>query len=187
MTIFWGGGTIIIANIHTSIGWPLTITPYPVSTGIATFLLTLICSIFLQQQVLLLAWSTYSAKVALFSYTCITASPPNPCMHLCALEIEVHVALWRIVTSRVQQSFWTSWKHRSLNFSRVGTNLGRHIWELLVVLLSPSGHSVALFPNRVLYSHAGPVGTAEDLSSQMTKSKYHVIRQVIQITCKVTW
>jgi hypothetical protein len=43
-----------------------------------------------------------------------------------------------------------------------------------------------LFPNRVLYSHAGPVGTAEDLSSQTTKSKYHVIGQVIQIICKVT-
>jgi len=38
-------------------------------------------------------------------------------------------------------------------------------------LLSLSGHGVTLFPNRVLYSHTGPVGTAEDLSSQMTKSK----------------
>ena len=52
--------------------------------------------------------------------------------------------------------------------------------------VSPSGHGVASIPIRVLYSHAGPVGTAEDLSSQTTKSKYHVIRQVIQITCKVT-
>ena len=54
------------------------------------------------------------------------------------------------------------------------------------VLVSPSGHGVASIPIRVLYSHAGPVGTAKDLSSQTTKSKYHVIRQVIQITCKVT-
>jgi len=54
-------------------------------------------------------------------------------------------------------------------------------------LMSPSGHSVMSIPIRVLYSHAGPVGTAEDLSSQTTKLKYHVIHQVIQITCKVTW
>ena len=40
--------------------------------------------------------------------------------------------------------------------------------------VSPSGHGVASFPNRVLYSHAGPVGTAEDLSSQTTKSSDHV-------------
>jgi hypothetical protein len=53
-------------------------------------------------------------------------------------------------------------------------------------VVSPSGHGVASIPIRVLYSHAGPVGTAEDLLSQMTKSKYHVIRQVIQITCEVT-
>jgi hypothetical protein len=51
--------------------------------------------------------------------------------------------------------------------------------------VSLSGHGVTLFPNRVLYSHAGLVGTAEDLSSQITKSKCHVIGQVIQITCKV--
>jgi hypothetical protein len=126
---------ITVANIHTSIRWPLTITLYPVSAGIATFLLLLICSIFLQQQVLLLAWSAYLAKVTLSSHMCVTTSPLNPCVHLCALEIGAHVALWRIVTLRVQQSFWTSWKHSSLNFSRVGTNLGRHTWELLVVLL----------------------------------------------------
>ena len=53
-------------------------------------------------------------------------------------------------------------------------------------LMLLSGHGVALFPNRVLYSHAGPDGTAEDLSSQMTKSSDHVEGQVIQITCKVT-
>ena len=41
--------------------------------------------------------------------------------------------------------------------------------------VSPSGHGVASFPIRVLYSHAGPVGTAEDLLSQMTKSIDHVI------------
>jgi len=52
--------------------------------------------------------------------------------------------------------------------------------------LSPSGHGVASIPIQVLYSHAGPVGTAEDLLSQTTKSKYHVIGQVIRITCKVT-
>ena len=57
---------------------------------------------------------------------------------------------------------------------------------LLICSVSPSGHGVASIPIQVLYSHAGPVGTAEDLSSQTTKSKYHVIRQVIQITCKVT-
>jgi hypothetical protein len=54
-------------------------------------------------------------------------------------------------------------------------------WETL----SPSGHGVVSFPNWVLYSHASLVGTTEDLSSQMTKSKYHVIGQVIRITCEV--
>jgi hypothetical protein len=49
----------------------------------------------------------------------------------------------------------------------------------------PSGHGVTLFPTRVLHSHTGPVGTAKDLSSQMTKSKYHIIGQVIWIMCKV--
>jgi hypothetical protein len=48
-----------------------------------------------------------------------------------------------------------------------------------ILTLSPSGHSVTSFPNRVLYSHTGLVGTAEDLLSQTTKSKYHVIGQVI--------
>ena len=52
--------------------------------------------------------------------------------------------------------------------------------------LSPSGHGVASIPIRVLYSHAGPVGTAEDLSSQTTKLSDHVKDQVIRITCKVT-
>ena len=47
--------------------------------------------------------------------------------------------------------------------------------------MSLLGHGVVLIPIQVLYSHAGPVGTAEDLSSQMTKSKYHMIGQVIQI------
>jgi len=55
------------------------------------------------------------------------------------------------------------------------------------VTLSPSGHSVMSFPNRVLYSHTSPVDTAEDLLSQMTKLKYHVIGQVIQVMCKVIW
>jgi hypothetical protein len=41
-------------------------------------------------------------------------------------------------------------------------------------MVSPSGHGVASIPIRVLYSHAGPVGTAEDLSSQTTKSSDHV-------------
>ena len=58
--------------------------------------------------------------------------------------------------------------------------------DLRPPILSLSGHGVASILIRVLYSHAGPVGTAEDLSSQTTKSKYHVIRQVIQVTCKVT-
>ena len=53
-------------------------------------------------------------------------------------------------------------------------------------LMSPSGHSVMSFLNQVLYSHASLVGTAEDLLSQTTKSKYHMIGQVIQIMCKVT-
>jgi len=52
--------------------------------------------------------------------------------------------------------------------------------------VSPSGHGVASFPIWVLYSHAGPVGTAEDLSSQTTKSIDHVIDQVVWVTCKVT-
>ena len=46
-------------------------------------------------------------------------------------------------------------------------------------MLSPSGHGVASIPIRVLYSHAGPVGTAEDLLSQTTKSSDHVKDQVI--------
>jgi hypothetical protein len=54
------------------------------------------------------------------------------------------------------------------------------------VELSPSGHGVASFPNQVLYSHAGPVGTIEDLSSQTTKSSDHVKDQVIRIMRKVT-
>ena len=41
--------------------------------------------------------------------------------------------------------------------------------------VSPSGHGVASIPIRVLYSHASLVGTAKDLLSQTTKSKYHVI------------
>jgi len=53
-------------------------------------------------------------------------------------------------------------------------------------MMSPSGHGVASIPIRVLYSHAGPVGTAEDLSSQTTKSSDHVKGQVIRVTCKVT-
>jgi hypothetical protein len=52
-------------------------------------------------------------------------------------------------------------------------------------LMSPSGHSVALIPIRVLYSHAGLVGTAENLLSQTTKSSDHVKGQVIRITCEV--
>jgi hypothetical protein len=52
--------------------------------------------------------------------------------------------------------------------------------------MSLSGHSVTSILSRVLYSHAGPVGTTEDLSSQMTKLRYHVIDQVIQVTCEVT-
>jgi hypothetical protein len=51
--------------------------------------------------------------------------------------------------------------------------------------LSLLGHGVASIPIRVLYSHAGLDGTTEDLLSQTTKLKYHVIGQVIQITCKV--
>ena len=45
--------------------------------------------------------------------------------------------------------------------------------------MSPSGHGVVSIPIRVLYSHAGPVGTTEDLSSQTTKSSDHVKDQVI--------
>jgi hypothetical protein len=45
--------------------------------------------------------------------------------------------------------------------------------------MSPLGHGVASIPIRVLYSHAGPVGTAEDLLSQTTKSSDHVKDQVI--------
>ena len=53
-------------------------------------------------------------------------------------------------------------------------------------ILSPSGRGVASVPNRVRVSHAGPVGTAEDLSSETTKSRYHVMSQVIRITCEIT-
>jgi hypothetical protein len=42
-----------------------------------------------------------------------------------------------------------------------------------------------LFPNQVWYSHASLVGTTEDLLSQTTKSKFHMIGQVIQVICKV--
>jgi hypothetical protein len=52
--------------------------------------------------------------------------------------------------------------------------------------VSPSGHGVTSIPNRVRVSHTGPVGTAEDLLSQTTKSRYHVMSQVIQITCEIT-
>jgi hypothetical protein len=52
--------------------------------------------------------------------------------------------------------------------------------------MSLLGHGVASFPNQVLYSHASPVGTAEDLLSQMTKSNDHVIDQMIRVMCKVT-
>jgi hypothetical protein len=41
--------------------------------------------------------------------------------------------------------------------------------------MSPSGHGVTSIANQVRYSHAGPVGTAEDLSSQTTESRYHVM------------
>ena len=53
-------------------------------------------------------------------------------------------------------------------------------------LMLPSGHGVMSFLICVLYSHAGPVGTAEDLLSQTTKSINHVIDQVVRVTCKVT-
>ena len=44
--------------------------------------------------------------------------------------------------------------------------------------MSPSGHGVTSIPIWDLYSHAGPVGTAEDLLSQTTKSNDHMIDQV---------
>ena len=70
--------------------------------------------------------------------------------------------------------------------AKTATPLSRDSELSDVHLVSPSGHGVTSFPNWVLYSHAGPVGTAEDLSSQMTKSSDHVKDQVIRITCKVT-
>jgi hypothetical protein len=51
--------------------------------------------------------------------------------------------------------------------------------------LSPLGHSVASFPNWVLYTYAGLVGATEDLLSQTTKSNDYMINQVTQIICKV--
>jgi hypothetical protein len=69
---------------------------------------------------------------------------------------------------------------------RQDLNEGVSAEKQIMLPVSPSGHGVASFPNWVLYSHAGPVGTAEDLSSQTTKSSDHVKDQVIQITCKVT-
>jgi hypothetical protein len=45
---------------------------------------------------------------------------------------------------------------------------------------------VVSIPNRVQYSHASLVGTAEDLLSQTTKSKDHVMSQVIWIMCEIT-
>ena len=53
-------------------------------------------------------------------------------------------------------------------------------------LLSPLGCGVASRPNWVQYSHTGLIGTAEDLLSQTTKLRYHMINQVIQITCEIT-
>jgi hypothetical protein len=40
---------------------------------------------------------------------------------------------------------------------------GTHTVHASFCNLSLSGHSVITFPNQVLYSHAGPVGTAKDL------------------------
>jgi hypothetical protein len=57
-----------------------------------------------------------------------------------------------------------------------------HRGKLWTLKLSPSGRSVASIPNWVQYSHTGLVSTAEDLSSQMTKSRGYVMSQVIQIT-----
>jgi hypothetical protein len=53
-------------------------------------------------------------------------------------------------------------------------------------LMSPSGRGVTLVPNRVQVSHVGLVGTAEDLLSQTTKLRYHVMSQVIRIMCEIT-
>jgi hypothetical protein len=60
---------------------------------------------------------------------------------------------------------------------------------LIVLALSPSGHGVASIPIWVLYSHTSPVGTAEDLLSQTTKSKYHVIGKGVSghVIDQVTW
>jgi hypothetical protein len=52
-------------------------------------------------------------------------------------------------------------------------------------LMSLLGRGVVSVSNRVRYSHTGLVGTAEDLSSQTTKLRYHVMSQVIRITCKI--
>ena len=75
------------------------------------------------------------------------------------------------------------WDDKSNKFLGVCREHG-HVTNL--DFMSLSGHGVASFPIWVLYSHASLVGTAEDLSSQMTKLKYHVIDQMIQIMCKVT-
>jgi hypothetical protein len=124
-----------VATIHACIGWPLTITAYPVSDSHSSGFL----AYNILQWVLLLAWSMYSAKVISSYHMWVTASPPNPRMHLCVLEIGAHVDLWKTATSRLQWSFRMSWGSRSQNFSRVGKNLGRqvdrHIWKLLVLVV----------------------------------------------------
>jgi len=78
-----------VATIHAYIGWPLTITAYPVSDLCSSGFL----AYNILQQVLLLAWSVYSAKVTLSYHMCVTASPPNPCAHLCVLEIGAYMDL----------------------------------------------------------------------------------------------
>jgi hypothetical protein len=90
--------------------------------------------------------------------------------------VMVAVAMPRAVSRSLSSGCIISWS-RAVSQSP----LSRH-----VVLLSPSGHGVVSIPNRVRVSHASPVGTAEDLSSQMTKSRYHVMSQVIRITCEIT-
>jgi len=88
-TTFWCGGTNTIATIHACIGWPLTIIAYPVSDSRSFGFL----AYNILQQVLVLAWSMYSAKVTSSYCMCVTTSPPNPHMRLYVLEIGAHVNL----------------------------------------------------------------------------------------------
>jgi hypothetical protein len=78
-----------------------------------------------------------------------------------------------------------AWVSRSPSLHRVGVAAAIFAQCVVSQSVSPSDRGVASIPSRVCYSHASLVGTAKDLSSQTTKSRYHVMSQVIWITCEI--